>query len=100
MTILVASAASSAHAAEAPPPPAGLEGTVWLDAHAPVFAAIHPTDLGDGFALMDLIGGIFPETMRALNRVRDGLGLYAFSRSEFTESGVDPDALVVASWGV
>jgi hypothetical protein len=72
---------------------------VWLDAHAPVFAAIHPTDLGDGFALMDLIGGIFPETMRALNRVRDGLGLYAFSRSEFSESGVDPDGLVVASWG-
>jgi hypothetical protein len=73
---------------------------VWLDARAPVFAAIHPTDLGDGFALMDLIGGIFPDTMRALNRVRDGLGLYAFSRSEFTESGVDPDGLVVASWGV
>ncbi len=64
-----------------------------------MFAAIHPTDLGDGFALMDLIGGIFPETMRALNRVRDGLGLYAFSRSEFSESGVDPDGLVVASWG-
>jgi hypothetical protein len=90
-----------ARAAEAPPPPpAGLEGTVWLDARAPVFAAIHPTDLGDGFALMDLIGGIFPETMRALNRVRDGLGLYAFSRSEFSESGVDPDGLVVASWGI
>jgi hypothetical protein len=48
---------------------------------------------------MDLIGGIFPETMRSLNRVRDGLGLYAFSRSEFSESGVDPDGLVVASWG-
>lgn len=73
---------------------------MWLDARAPVFAAIHPTDLGDGFALMDLIGGIFPETMRALNRVRDGLGLYAFSRSEFSESGVDPDGLVLASWGV
>jgi hypothetical protein len=91
----------AARAAETPPPPpAGLEGTVWLDARPPVFAAIHPTDLGDGFALMDLIGGIFPETMRALNRVRDGLGLYAFSRSEFAESGVDPDGLVVASWGL
>jgi hypothetical protein len=98
VALLVTVVASRASAAE--PPPAGLEGTVWLDARAPVFAAIHPTDLGDGFALMDLIGGIFPETMRALNRVRDGLGLYAFSRSEFTESGVDPDALVVASWGV
>jgi len=93
-------AAGGARGAEAPPaPPPGLEGTVWLDAHAPVVAVIHPTDLGDGFALMDLIGGIFPETMRSLNRVRDGLGLYAFSRSEFSESGVDPDALVVASWG-
>jgi hypothetical protein len=98
---LLVTVAARARAAEAPPPPpAGLEGTVWLDGRAPVFAAIHPTDLGDGFALMDLIGGIFPETMRALNRVRDGLGLYAFSRSEFSESGVDPDALVVASWGV
>jgi hypothetical protein len=101
ITILVAMSASRARAAEAPhPPPPGLEGTVWLDARAPVFAVIHPTDLGDGFALMDLIGGIFPETMRALNRVRDGLGLYAFSRSEFSESGVDPDGLVVASWGI
>jgi hypothetical protein len=102
LTALAALAApAGARAAEAPPPPpAGLDGTVWLDARAPVFAAIHPTDLGDGFALMDLIGGIFPETMRALNRMRDGLGLYAFSRSEFSESGVDPDALVVASWGV
>jgi hypothetical protein len=91
----------SARAAEAPPPPpAGLEGTVWLDARAPVFAAIHPTDLGDGFALMDLVGGIFPDTMRAINKLRDGLGLYAFSRGEFSESGVDPDALVVASWGL
>jgi hypothetical protein len=98
VALLVTAVASQARAAE--PPPAGLEGTVWLDARAPVFAAIHPTDLGDGFALMDLIGGIFPETMRALNRVRDGLGLYAFSRSEFSESGVDPDALVVASWGL
>jgi hypothetical protein len=90
-----------ARAAEPPPPPPhGLEGTVHLDGKAPVFAAIHPTDLGDGFALMDLIGGIFPETMRSLNRVRDGLGLYSFSRSEFSESGVDPDALVVASWGL
>jgi hypothetical protein len=96
-----AGAAPSARAAEAaPPPPAGLEGTVWLDARAPVFAAIHPTDLGDGFALMDLLGGIFPDTMRTLNRVRDGLGLYSFSAGEFSESGVDPDALVVASWGV
>jgi hypothetical protein len=102
IALLVALGSSRvASAAEPPaPPPAGLEGTVWLDARAPVFAAIHPTDLGDGFALMDLIGGIFPETMRALNRVRDGLGLYAFSRSEFSESGVDPDGLVVASWGV
>jgi hypothetical protein len=98
--IVLVGAAGAARAAEPPPPPAGLEGTVWLDARAPVFAAIHPTDLGDGFALMDLIGGIFPDTMRTLNRVRDGLGLYAFSRSEFTESGVDPDGLVVASWGV
>ncbi|HEY2728994.1 MAG TPA: hypothetical protein VGK52_03580 [Polyangia bacterium] len=90
-----------ARAAEAPPPPPpGLEGTVYLDARAPVLAAIHPTDLGDGFALMDLIGGIFPGTMRALNRVRDGLGLYSFSRSEFAESGVDPDGIVVASWGI
>jgi hypothetical protein len=97
----VFAASAGARAAEAPPPPpTGLEGTVWLDARAPVFAAIHPTDLGDGFALMDLIGGIFPETMRSLNRVRDGLGLYSFSRSEFSESGVDPDALVVASWGM
>jgi hypothetical protein len=94
-------AAPGARAAEpAAPPPAGLEGTVWLDGRAPVFAAIHPTDLGDGFALMDLLGGIFPETMRTLNRVRDGLGLYSFSAGEFSESGVDPDALVVASWGV
>ncbi|HEV3030195.1 MAG TPA: hypothetical protein VG319_01060, partial [Polyangia bacterium] len=93
--------AHGARAAEAPPsPPPGLEGTVYLDARAPVFAAIHPTDLGDGFALMDLIGGIFPDTMRALNRVRDGLGLYSFSRSEFAESGVDPDGIVVASWGI
>ena len=99
--IALLAGASTARAAEPPPPPpAGLEGTAWLDARAPVFAAIHPTDLGDGFALMDLIGGIFPETMRTLNRVRDGLGLYAFSRSEFSESGVDPDGLVVASWGV
>jgi hypothetical protein len=101
--IVGAGAPCAARAAEAPvaaPPPAGLEGTVWLDGRAPVFAAIHPTDLGDGFALMDLVGGIFPDTMRALNRVRDGLGLYAFSRSEFSESGVDPDALVVASWGL
>jgi hypothetical protein len=97
--VLVALAGTARAAEPPPPPPAGLEGTVWLDARAPVFAAIHPTDLGDGFALMDLIGGIFPETMRALNRVRDGLGLYAFSRSEFSESGVDPDGLVVASWG-
>jgi hypothetical protein len=82
------------------PPPHGLEGTVWLDARAPVFAVIRPTDLGDGFALMDLLGGIFPETMRALNRVRDGLGLYSFSAGEFSESGVDPDAVVVASWGL
>jgi hypothetical protein len=101
LTIVVGLGVSiDARAAEPTPPPAGLEGTVWLDARAPVFAAIHPTDLGDGFALMDLIGGIFPETMRTLNRVRDGLGLYAFSRSEFSESGVDPDALVVASWGI
>jgi hypothetical protein len=93
--------ANGARAAEPPPPPPhGLEGTVHLDGRAPVFAVIHPTDLGDGFALMDLIGGIFPETMRSLNRVRDGLGLYSFSRSEFSESGVDPDALVVASWGL
>jgi hypothetical protein len=96
--LLVCDGVASA-ASEPPPPPKGLEGTVWLDGRAPVFAAIHPTDLGDGFALMDLIGGIFPETMRALNRVRDGLGLYSFSRSEFSESGVDPDALIVASWG-
>ncbi len=100
LLVVVAPRARAAEPPPPPPPPAGLEGTVWLDARAPVFAAIHPTDLGDGFALMDLIGGIFPETMRALNRVRDGLGLYAFSRSEFSESGVDPDALVVASWGV
>jgi hypothetical protein len=93
-------AAPGAPVAPAAPPPAGLEGTVWLDARAPVFAAIHPTDLGDGFALMDLLGGIFPETMRTLNRVRDGLGLYSFSAGEFSESGVDPDAIVVASWGV
>jgi hypothetical protein len=98
---VVLATGAEARAAEAPPPPpAGLEGTVWLDARAPVFAAIHPTDLGDGFALMDLVGGIFPDTMRAINRLRDGLGLYAFSRSEFSESGVDPDALVVASWGL
>ncbi|HVU51655.1 MAG TPA: hypothetical protein VHL80_13260 [Polyangia bacterium] len=102
MTLLAAlgSARSVAAAEPAAPPPPGLEGAVWLDARAPVFAAIHPTDLGDGFALMDLIGGIFPETMRALNRVRDGLGLYAFSRGEFSESGVDPDGLVLASWGL
>jgi hypothetical protein len=99
--IALLAGASTARAAEPPPPPpAGLEGTAWLDARAPVFAAIHPTDLGDGFALMDLIGGIFPDTMRAINRLRDGLGLYAFSRSEFSESGIDPDGLVVASWGL
>jgi hypothetical protein len=102
LALLLATVVSTATLAAEPPPspPKGLEGTVWLDGRAPVFAVIHPTDLGDGFALMDLIGGIFPETMRALNRVRDGLGLYAFSRGEFSESGVDPDALVVASWGV
>jgi hypothetical protein len=99
VTVAVALAGAARAAEPPPPPPAGLEGTVYLDARAPVFATIHPTDLGDGFALMDLIGGIFPETMRTLNRVRDGLGLYAFSRSEFSESGVDPDGLVVASWG-
>jgi hypothetical protein len=99
--LAAAIAQRAAPAAEPPPPPPkGLEGTTLLDARAPVFAAIHPTDLGDGFALMDLIGGIFPETMRALNRVRDGLGLYAFSRGEFSESGVDPDGLVLASWGM
>jgi hypothetical protein len=104
LALTILTAPDGARAAEPPappaPPPKGLEGTVWLEGRAPVFAAIHPTDLGDGFALMDLIGGIFPETMRSLNRVRDGLGLYAFSRSEFSESGVDPDALIVASWGI
>ncbi len=100
MLVVSSRAAAAPSAPAAPPPPAGLEGTVWLDARAPVFAAIHPTDLGDGFALMDLLGGIFPETMRTLNRVRDGLGLYSFSAGEFSESGVDPDAIVVASWGV
>jgi len=38
--------------------------------------------------------------MRVLTAWRDGLGLYSFSAGEFSESGVDPDAIVVASWGV
>jgi hypothetical protein len=89
-----------AAAADAAPIPAGLEGAALLDARAPIFAAIHPTEIGDGFALIDLLGGVFPEAMRAVNHLRDSLGLYAFSRGELADSGLDPDALVLASWGI
>jgi hypothetical protein len=106
LAVVASGVTSRATAAETPPPspaatiPRGLEGAALLEARAPVFVAIHPTDLGDGFALMDLLGGVFPDAMRAINHVRDGLGLYAFSRGELAESGIDPDALVLASWGV
>ena len=46
---------------------------------------------------MDLIGGIFPGTMRALNRVRDGLGLYSFSRSEFNNTTAELAAMPTAA---
>ncbi|HET6280189.1 MAG TPA: hypothetical protein VFH73_04460 [Polyangia bacterium] len=82
-----------------PRAPSRLQGATFLDDRAAAFAAIKPTDLADGFALMDLLGGIFPDVIGAFARVRDGLGLYAFSRGELMDNGVAPDALVLASLG-
>ena len=79
--------------------PNPLAGAAELDARAAAIVAMRPTDLGDGFALMDLLAGIFPDVVGAFDRGRDSLGLYAFSRGELAERGVDPDALVLLSWG-
>jgi hypothetical protein len=76
-----------------------LDGAAELDARAAAIVALRPTDLGDGFALMDLLSGIFPDVVGAFDRGRDSMGLYAFSRGELAERGVDPDALVLLSWG-
>jgi hypothetical protein len=82
--------------ADAPGP---LDASFELDARAAAIVAIRPTDLGDGFALMDLLSGIFPGFVGAFDRARDSVGLYSFSRGELGERGVDPDALVLLSWG-
>jgi hypothetical protein len=82
-----------------PPPPGPLDGAVELDARAAALVAIRPTDLGDGFALMDLLSGLFPAVVGAFDRARDSVGLYSFSRGELGERGLDPDALVLLSWG-
>jgi hypothetical protein len=79
--------------------PGPLDASVELDSRAAAIFAIRPTDLGDGFALMDLLSGIFPDVVGAFDRARDSVGLYAFSRSELSERGIDPDALVLSSWG-
>jgi hypothetical protein len=103
LAVALASAGAGSIAGAAPPPvvPKGLEAAAaLLDARAPIFAAIHPTDLGDGFALMELVSGIFPDATRALVRLRDGLGFYALSSGELKESGVDPNAPVLASFGL
>lgn len=97
---MILTATGWAHAAPEPPLPAGLESVALLDARAPLFASFRPTELGDGFGFMDLIGGLSPQATRAVGQVRDALGLYAFSRGELADDGVDPDALVLASWGV
>jgi len=93
-------APSAARAGEPPAPPRGLEGAALLDARAPILAAVRPTDLGDGFALADRVSGVFPEATRALLRVRDGLGFYALDGGELRESGIEPNALVLASLGL
>jgi hypothetical protein len=100
IALAVAASGATALAADPPAVPGGLEGAALLDARAPMFAAIHPTELGDGFALLDLVSGIFPEATRATSRVRDGLGFYSLSAGEFKESGVDPNAVVLASFGL
>jgi hypothetical protein len=82
-----------------PPSPGPLDGAVELDARAAALVAIRPTDLGDGFALMDLLSGLFPAVVGAFDRARDSVGLYSFSRGELGERGLDPDALVLLSWG-
>ncbi len=81
------------------PRPGPLDGAAELDARAAALFAIRPTDLGDGFALMDLLSGIFPGVVSAFDRARDSVGLYSFSRGELGERGLDPDALVLVSWG-
>jgi hypothetical protein len=76
-----------------------LAGSEHLDSRAAAHASLRVTDLGDGFALLDLLGGVFPDAMRTLSRLRDSMGLYAFSRSEFQENGIDPDTRVLLSLG-
>ena len=94
-----AGASGTAIAVETAGPNPLVDAAGELDTRAAAFIALRPTDLGDGFALMDLLSGIFPDVVGAFDRARDSLGLYSFSRGELAERGVDPDALVLVSWG-
>jgi hypothetical protein len=48
-------------------------------------------DVEDGFAFADLLAGLYPRLAEALTALRAPLALPAFSESELTERGVQPD---------
>jgi hypothetical protein len=97
----VAAPAPAPNSAPAPvPAPYVRAAATELEGGAAVLLAIRPTELGDGFAFVDLVGGVVPEVAGVFGRVRDAFGLTAFSGPELAERGIQPDALVLGSWGL